>query len=215
VLAFGRGAGADVRAEAVSSAAGVTFTLVTPAGAVGVRLALPGAHNVGNALAAAAAALALGVPLADVAAGLAQVRPVPGRLCLRPGWDAGVQVLDDTYNANPASLAAAVGVLAELPGTRVLALGDMGELGPEAAVLHAQAGAHARAAGLDALCALGPLAARAAQAFGAGGVCFDAPDALVAALRARAQRPLAVLVKGSRAARMERVVAGLLPEREH
>ena len=121
----------------------------------------------------------------------------------------GARLIDDSYNANPASLAAAIDWLATMRGHRVLALGDMAELGEAGPALHAEAGRAARTAGIESLLAAGPLAARAAEAFGVGAEAFDDAEALAAALRERLQSDWIVLAKGSRAAGMERVVAAL------
>ena len=161
-----------------------------------------------NALAATAAALAAGAALADIASGLATVRPVPGRLYPLAG-QGGARLIDDSYNANPLSVRAAIDVLACLPGERLLVLGDMGELGADAVRLHAECGAAVRAAGIEHLVTLGPLSAHAATAFGAGAVaCTELAQAIDVA-GARLHADLSVLVKGSRSAGMERVVQAL------
>jgi UDP-N-acetylmuramoyl-tripeptide--D-alanyl-D-alanine ligase len=172
-----------------------------------LEIALTGRHNVRNALAATATALALGVPLAAVQAGLLTLTPVPGRLY--PRRCDGLRILDDTYNANPDSLAAAIDVLAALPGPRWLVLGDLGELGPASVALHAEVGALARRAGLDRLVTLGEESAAASAAFGAGSHHFEEQAALLAHLREALEADAAILIKGSRAARMERIVQGL------
>lgn len=172
-----------------------------------LELALAGQHNVRNALAAAAAALALGAPVGAVRAGLATLAPVPGRLC--PRRCDGLRVLDDTYNANPDSLGAAIAALQALPGPRWLVMGDLGELGPGSPALHAEVGERARRAGLDGLFTVGLESAAASAAFGPGARHFDDQGALVSHLREALDGHPVVLVKGSRAARMERVVQGL------
>jgi UDP-N-acetylmuramoyl-tripeptide--D-alanyl-D-alanine ligase len=220
ILSFGLAESADVHAADVrmqgsspDAAADTTvFTLHTPQGRARVELPLPGLHNVRNALAAAAAGLALGLEPEAIAAGLGRVLPVAGRL----NWIAtadGARVLDDSYNANPTSLRAALDVLAAAPGQRWLALGDMRELGGNAAALHEEAGRSARALGIDRVYALGALARQAAEGFGGGGRHFETVEALVEALREDLREQggarVAVLVKGSRSSRMERVVAAL------
>ncbi len=175
-----------------------------------VELRLPGRHNVANAMAAAAAAIAAGAPVAKVQSGLASVEVTGGRLARRVGRD-GVSVIDDSYNANPGSVKAAVDVLAAMPGRRVLALGTMAELGEAADVLHAEVGTYAREAGIDALWAAGPHTEQAAEGFGAGADYFLTREALLAALRDLAHEGDVILVKGSRSAGMEQVVAALLP----
>ena len=222
VLRFGLDTGAEVTARQLQCAPeGSRFVLVTPQGEAAVELALPGRHNVRNALAAAAIGLACGVPLADIAAGLAQARPVAGRQ-VSHGLPGGVVLVDDSYNANPGSVAAAIDALAATGDQAWLVLGDMRELGPEAAALHADAGTRARQAGIARVYALGELSAHAARAFGEGGTHFDSHQALAAALaadlaaRAPADvagadiQPLRVLVKGSRGSAMDRIVNALL-----
>ena len=185
------------------------FNLITPEGGVAVRLQLRGMHNVANALAAAGAALQAGADLTAIATGLGALAPVDGR----GNWSAGLggaQIIDDAYNANPASVIAAIDLLASLDGRRVLALGDMGELGEWAEQSHREAGEHARKVGLDALYATGRLSALAVDAFGEQGCLFDSREALVAALAPTLDANTRVLVKGSRSAGMDTVVAGLL-----
>ncbi|TCZ84574.1 UDP-N-acetylmuramoyl-tripeptide--D-alanyl-D-alanine ligase [Lysobacter sp. N42] len=189
---------------------GSRFVLVTPQGEAPVALAMPGRHNVRNALAAASLALGAGVDLATIARGLNAARPVAGRLVTHRLAN-GVTLIDDSYNANPASLAAAIDTLAAQPGASWLVLGDMRELGPEGASLHAQAGERAKAAGIARLYTLGPLSAAAAQAFGPDARHFDTHEALAQALRADLTSNIRVLVKGSRGSAMDRIVTALLP----
>lgn len=222
VLRFGLDASAEVTARDVrASAEGSRFVLVAPSGEVAVELALPGRHNVGNALAAAAIGLACGVPLDAIAAGMADARPVPGRQVAH-ALPAGAVLIDDSYNANPGSVAAAIDALAASGDEAWLVLGDMRELGPEAASLHAEAGARARQARIARVYGLGPLSAEAVRAFGDAGRHYQSHEALAAALgddlRARAQasagggRGLRVLVKGSRGSAMDRIVSALLAQ---
>ncbi|MDR3415678.1 MAG: UDP-N-acetylmuramoyl-tripeptide--D-alanyl-D-alanine ligase [Nevskia sp.] len=217
VLSFGLSPQADVRAEHIhgvpeQAPTATAFTLVTPQGNCRVELGLPGRHNVMNALAAAAAGLALGIEPRQIAGGLARVRPVAGRLSWMHTVQ-GVRLLDDSYNANPTSLRAALELLAGLPGKRWLVLGDMRELGGDAAALHEEAGRHARALGIDRIYTVGELAQHAAAGFGAEARHFAGIDALIETLRddlsGTAAGEAAVLVKGSRSSRMERVVAAL------
>jgi UDP-N-acetylmuramoyl-tripeptide--D-alanyl-D-alanine ligase len=175
-----------------------------------LELKLAGVHNVRNALAAAAVALALGVSTQAIAQGLLALEPVKGRLY--PRRAGALRVLDDTYNANPDSVAAAVAVLCSLPARRWLALGDLGELGPQSLALHRELGAQARAAGVDRLVAVGPQSAESVAAFGPGGRHFADQEALVEHLRGAMGEGDTVLVKGSRTARMERVVQALCGE---
>ena len=167
-----------------------------------------GAHNVRNALAAAAGATAAGVGLDAVARGLAGFQPVQGRLQKRAGRG-GVIVLDDTYNANPDSVIAAIDVLARAAGAKFLVLGDMGEVGASGAAFHAEIGRHARARGIERLFLLGELCAHAAAAFGEGANRYGDIDALLAALAPCLGEGTTVLIKGSRFMRMERVVQAL------
>ena len=190
------------------AAFGAAVELSTPAGDASVRISAPGRHNVANALAAAAAALAIGVPLAAIVAGLESFRPVPGRLApLRA--TSGAAVLNDTYNANPDSVRAAIDVLAAAPPPRWLVLGDMGEVGANGPRFHREVGEYARAARIDRLLAVGVLARESAMAFGYGAEQFASVESLAAHVAASACAGTTVLVKGSRFMRMERVVAAL------
>jgi len=141
--------------------------------------------------------------------GLERAPPVPGRLSLQP-MEGGWTLIDDSYNANPGSTAAAIDTLALAKGERWLLLGDMAELGPDAARLHAQVGELARARGIDRLYATGPLSASAVQAFGEGARHFDSQQALADAAIANLKPGVTVLIKGSRSSAMERVVAVLV-----
>lgn len=210
-IEFGIDAEADVRAQQIEPSgdgAGSRFVLLTPSGRATVRLMLPGRHNVMNALAAAACGVALGLGAEDIARGLAAVEPAGGRLIWKRTPE-GARVLDDSYNANPGSLRAAIELLSQLRAHRCLVLGDMAELGAEAPQLHFEAGRQARSLGVERLYALGRLAAEAARGFGPGAEVFDDVAALTGALRARLDADTVVLVKGSRSARMERVVEQL------
>lgn len=208
VLRFGFAEDADVRAtDLVLGADGSRFRLHTPHGVVSVELPLPGRHNVANALAAAAAGQALGLAPEAIAEALTGLQPVAGRLNWKTSRE-GARVLDDTYNANPSSLRAAIELLLRAPAPHWLVLGDMKELGADAASLHEEAGRHARLLGVERVYTVGDLAAHAATGFGAGRHYADV-EALSAALHADLQPGVAVLVKGSRSSRMERVVAAL------
>ncbi len=191
-----------------SAAGGWQFHLATPQGSLDVEVALPGRHNVANALAAAAAAMSAGATLTEVREGLAKAPATAGRLIVKPGL-AGSRLIDDTYNANPLSLAAAVEFAVSLGGRSWLALGDMGELGDSARGLHEEAGRRAHASGIERLYALGPMSKHAVDTFGAGGRWFEDADALNAALRDEITADVTLLVKGSRSMRMERVVDAL------
>jgi UDP-N-acetylmuramoyl-tripeptide--D-alanyl-D-alanine ligase len=212
-LRFGLENDADVRATGLKlSAEAAQFRLHTPAGAADVALPLPGRHSVMNALAAAALSLAAGASLDDVVAGLQQAQPVPGRQ-IPHALRGGAVLVDDTYNANPGSVAAAIAALAQAGGESWLVLGDMKELGEGAALLHADIGAQAQRAGIARLWTVGGLSAEASRAFGDGARHFNDQPALVAALSdalATAPAGLRCLVKGSRSSAMDQVVAALL-----
>lgn len=209
VIDFGLARSAQVTAHnLIINTEGSHFNLVTPVGKADIQLPLPGRHNVLNALAASAVAIALGLELDQISTALAALSPVPGRLQLREGIG-GVRLLDDTYNANPASLKAGLELLAQFPGERSLVLGDFAELGKEAAALHNEMGRQARAAGVDRLYTLGHLSVFAAEAFGKESLHFSQSRRLLTALQ-REQRPnVTVLVKGSRCMHMEQIVAAL------
>ncbi|WP_046155182.1 UDP-N-acetylmuramoyl-tripeptide--D-alanyl-D-alanine ligase [Chromobacterium vaccinii] len=201
---------ADVSARGlVLSALGSRFTLRSPAGDAEISLPAPGEHNVRNALAAAAVALALDVPLAAIAQGLAAFGGAKGRLQIKQS-PRGLTVIDDSYNANPDSMKAGLDVLAGLPGPRCFVMGDIGELGEAAPALHAEVGEHARLLGIEQLFALGEASRRAVAAFGDAGQGFDSIDELLECLDSRLASGTAVLVKGSRFMRMERVVEHLM-----
>lgn len=214
ILRFGLEASADVGARDIrADAAGSRFVLVTPQGEVPVELHLPGRHNVLNALAAASLALACDVSLATIAEGLAAAQPVAGRQIAHTLGN-GAVLIDDSYNANPGSLAAAIDALATAGGEAWLVLGDMRELGADAEALHADAGSRARTAGIRRLYTLGPLSQHAAQAFGDGARHFDTHKTLVEALRADLHAGVRCLVKGSRGSAMDKIVTALLAEGE-
>ena len=215
ILRFGLDASADVTARNISASADRSqFVLVTPQGEATVDLSLPGRHNILNALAAAALALACGVAPTTIAEGLADSKPVPGRQVART-LPNGAVLIDDSYNANPGSLVAAIDTLAAAGGEAWLVLGDMRELGAEGEALHADVGRKAKSAGIRRLYTLGPLSAAAALAFGEGARSFESHTALIDALRADLQQfaqpqTLRCLVKGSRGSAMDRIVTALL-----
>jgi UDP-N-acetylmuramoyl-tripeptide--D-alanyl-D-alanine ligase len=202
---------ADVRAESVEldERGCPGFVLVTPRGSISVQLNLLGMHSVANALTAAAAALALSVDLEQIRRGLAALQPVKGRVSSLAGQSGSV-IIDDSYNANPGSVMAAIDLLAELPGRRVLVMGDMGELGAWEVQSHRDVGVYARDKGLDALYAVGRLSALAVESFGSGARLFANKAELTSALASELAPDVRVLVKGSRSAGMEEVVAGLV-----
>lgn len=214
-VSFGLGSAADFRAEQVRQsldAAGplLELRLVTPDGAVDARLALPGRHNAVNALAAAAATWAAGWSLDEIVAGLARVSGVKGRMSLRKARS-GALIIDDTYNANPTALRAAIDYATALPGETWLVLGDMRELGEASPELHAAAGAYARERGVARLLTIGRESAAAAAAFG-DGEHFEDADALAATLAAELPAEVNLLVKGSRSMRLETVIERLVEE---
>jgi UDP-N-acetylmuramoyl-tripeptide--D-alanyl-D-alanine ligase len=187
---------------------GNALSIATPAGNATLRIDAPGRHNLSNALAALGAALSIGVPLPAIVAGLESFRPVAGRLAMLR-TSSGISVIDDTYNANPDSVRAAIDVLEDAPTPRWLVLGDMGEVGEGGPAFHREVGRYARDAGIDRLLAFGPLSAETAAAFGAGADHFATIEALAQEVAATAAAGTTVLVKGSRSMRMERVVAAL------
>jgi len=208
MLTFGIDGPADVRGRCTLREDGSGIDITLPADRIDVALQVPGVHMVRNALAAAAAATAAGVAPAAIRAGLQAFRAAPGRLvALRA--TSGARVFDDSYNANPDSMRAAIDVLAAAAGTRVLVMGDMGEVGADGPAYHREIGVYARSRGIDRLLATGELAREAVAAFGA--TAEHCADVEVLALRARAAAgpDVAILVKGSRFMRMERVVAAL------
>jgi len=210
-LTFGTELTADVSAACELGPETSRLDLKTPRGNVTVRLALPGRHNVMNALAASAAAVALDMPLDLIKTGLESMKAVSGRLQIRAG-SGGVRIIDDTYNANPASLAAGLAVLAGFGRRRWLVLGDMAELGEEAEAYHRDVGRLAGEAGVERIYATGTLSRAASEAFGPEGRHYDSQAALTEALRADLTGAVTLLVKGSRSSGMERVVAALAAE---
>ena len=203
VVDFGLDEPAQVTARHAIGPLSTELRLRTPQGEAHATLAIPGAHNVRNALAAAAAAHAAGIDLEGIVQGLAAFRPYTGRLQVKQARS-GATLIDDTYNANPDSVRAAIDVLASCPGPRVLVLGDMGEVGAQGADFHREVGAYARAKGIGSLLALGEATRDAVQAFGAGGRHFESVEELVTQVSGSS-----ILVKGSRFMKMERVVAAL------
>ena len=216
VVTFGVREPADFSAAEVHTSVGAEgfltqFRLSAPAGSAAIHLAVGGAHNVANALAAAAAAASAGAGLEHIAAGLAAVRAVPGRLQFKQGAS-GAWLIDDSYNANPSSVRAAIEVLSSLAGRKWLVLGDMAELGEFAEAAHSAIGEFARAHGVERLYATGSLAARAVDSFGAGAQWYSDAAALTAALTGALGKTapnVRLLIKGSRMNRLERVVDAL------
>ncbi|MFN3843602.1 MAG: UDP-N-acetylmuramoyl-tripeptide--D-alanyl-D-alanine ligase [Rehaibacterium terrae] len=215
VLRFGLEGDAEVTAhDLLLGTDRSRFELVAPAGRCEVVLPLPGRHSVMNALAAAALALAAGASLEAVRAGLQEARPVPGRQTMH-ALSEHLVLIDDSYNANPGSVAAAIDTLAAAGDESWLVLGDMAELGEGAELLHADIGGRARRAGIARLFTVGALSRAASRAYGSGAMHFDDRNALVAALRMALEasapgRRVRCLVKGSRSSAMDEVVASLL-----
>lgn len=213
VVTFGVRRDADFAAHAVtqsieSGCFATRLTLRCPLGERALVLQAGGAHNVSNALGAAAAAAAAGASLEDIAAGLEAFRAVPGRLQLKAGlrdsW-----IIDDSYNANPSSVRAGLEVLRALSGNTWLVLADMAELGAHASQSHAELGRYARECGVKRLFALGPESSRAVETFGSGGEWFADAQSLTRRLQAEIAPGITVLIKGSRVNRLERVVQAL------
>jgi len=204
VITFGCQLAADVRLSDEEDRP----VIVTPAGEFEPRLLLEGRHNLVNATAATAVAISLGIGLENISKGLESVRPAPGRLNLLH-TDAGWTVIDDTYNANPASLYSALQVLASMQGTPWLVLGDMKELGEGGRKLHREVGEAARAMGVRRLFTTGELSVYTAEAFGQGAQHYSNREELAAALLQSLRPDVNCLVKGSRSMGMEAVVAAI------
>ncbi len=216
IIRFGLQEAADITASIISvNTKSSHFQLKAPGEEIDLKLSLPGRHNIMNALAAAACAKALDIPLKDIRDGLEALQGVPGRLQFKSG-DQKCQIIDDTYNANPGSFSAALDVLINSTGRHWLALGDMGELGESAEDLHEDAGELARQAGVERLFTIGQLSQKAAQAFGAGAEHFtDHAEMIekIKSIKKESDKDITLLIKGSRAAKMETVVQAL--ESEH
>ena len=210
-VSFGLDQPADVRGKFTSHGLGGDLHMQTPWGDIDVTLAVPGGHNARNACAAAAATLAAGASLDAARQGLAGFDGVKGRLQRRAGRK-GSLVVDDSYNANPDSMRAAIDVLASVPGKRIFVMGDMGEAGAAAGQFHDEVGGYAKSHGIDRLFCLGEMSVAAASNFGDGGQHFKRLDELVKALQVELDPETTVLVKGSRFMRMERVVAAIVDE---
>ncbi|HVF65806.1 MAG TPA: UDP-N-acetylmuramoyl-tripeptide--D-alanyl-D-alanine ligase [Casimicrobiaceae bacterium] len=211
IVAFGTRSDADICGEFTLHADRSAMLVSAPSGRIEFTLKVPGRPMALNALAACATALAAGAVLERIAHGLEAFRPVSGRLeTLRLANDA--TLIDDTYNANPDSVRAAIDVLARATGERWLVLGDMGEVGEQGPAYHREVGDYARIAGVDRLFTVGPLARLSTAAFGRNGVHFDDIAALIQALRAQVNASATMLVKGSRFMAMERVVMALHDE---
>lgn len=204
-VSFGMHPEADVRGTLAQQ----HLSLHTLQGNISITLPLLGKHNAMNALAAAAAALAAGVSLTDIKAGLEAVTPASGRMQVHTASN-GLTIIDDTYNANPLSLQAAVDTLAAFEGKKIVVLGDMKELGDNAAALHHSAGENMREAGIDYLFTLGQLTEHTSQAFGEKAQHFNEASSLISALKPHLNNTTTILVKGSRSMHMEKVIASLV-----
>jgi UDP-N-acetylmuramoyl-tripeptide--D-alanyl-D-alanine ligase len=186
----------------------LAFDLRLPQGTVPVYLSALGQHNVINALAAAAAASALEFSAAEIAEGLKAFQPVTGRLTYRRGKQA-VSILDDTYNANPDSMRAALAVLSEYTQDKLFVMGDMLELGAHARAWHREIGVEAKKLGIGRLFAVGDLSVAAVEAFGAGAMWYASKEALITALQEYVNVQTVILIKGSRSMHMEDIVQAL------
>lgn len=211
-MGFGLDRG-EVRGHFTPGVLGGQLRLFSPWGEADTELQVPGMHNARNACGAAAACLAAGVSLSAVARGLTAFGGVKGRLQQRAGRK-GARVIDDTYNANPDSMRAAIDVLAQLPGRRVFVMGDMGEVGDNSGQMHDEIGGYAKSHGIDRLLCLGEASRAAAYNFGAGGEHFDRIEDLIAAAECELGATTSFLIKGSRFMKMERV-ADALTETHH
>ncbi|SMG67058.1 UDP-N-acetylmuramoylalanyl-D-glutamyl-2, 6-diaminopimelate-D-alanyl-D-alanyl ligase [methanotrophic bacterial endosymbiont of Bathymodiolus sp.] len=214
VLSFGLSPAADISAENIITQEQdqqfkTCFDLVAEGNSVPVELTLAGEHNVKNALAASAACLALGIGLEQIQTGLQNVKAVNGRLQLFTSA-AGIKLINDTYNANPASLTVALEVLKQCPGEKWLALGAFGELGADSESIHSEMGREIKKAGVQRLFATGSMAENTVQAFGAGADYYAAQDDLIKSVKEQITPEQTLLVKGSRAQKMEVVVNALL-----
>ncbi len=212
-VSFGLSDTADVRAEniVVDAQGQIGFDLITPKGEVAVQLSVIGEHNVMNALAAAAASLCAGANLDNVQQGLQNMRAVNKRLVKKVAA-CGAQIIDDTYNANPLSMEAALVVLAQCEQEAVFVMGDMAELGDNAAFYHQQLAEKAQQYGVKKLYAVGELAKHTVEAFGPGACHFQTQADLIAQLQGDLTKNMCVLVKGSRSMQMEKVVAAISGE---
>lgn len=197
---------ADVYAKCIDDK---HYRIITKTAQADLALGVPGKHNVMNALAATAVTLSLGLPLQAIAASLSEFENIQGRLTVKHSV-AGYQVIDDTYNANPLSMEAAIDVLADMQGDTVLVLGDMAELGEHAEKLHAEIGSKAKAAGIKKLYATGKLSVNTVDAFAENGFYFESKNELIDALKQDLTADAVVLIKGSRSAAMEEVVEWIL-----
>lgn len=205
VVTFGQKNAAEISATYAEKDGLSHLHLTTPQGDIHIKLNVLGAHNISNALAASAVAVALGISNADIALGLENFAGVNGRLQRKRGLRQS-KLIDDTYNANPDSMKAAIDVLASLTGEKILVLGDMGELGADAKQMHEEIGAYAKAAGLAKLYCLGELSLEMGHGFGEGAQNYATPAAIAENIKPLLNGTTTVLIKGSRFMKMERVV---------
>ncbi|MDH5409056.1 MAG: UDP-N-acetylmuramoyl-tripeptide--D-alanyl-D-alanine ligase [Gammaproteobacteria bacterium] len=210
-IEFGLDGQRDVTATYKPTAAGNQLSVTTPKGEIEINLPLYGRHNVMNALAATSVATVLNVSLENIKSGLEKMQSVPGRLQIKLGINKS-RLIDDTYNANPSSVTAALDVLGDFDGQHFMALGDMGELGSDEQELHRKVGEQARAKGVNKLYTIGKLAEHAAKEFGDFGYSFDAHASMIEAISKDLNKDSTLLVKGSRRSHMERVVEALTIE---
>ncbi|HXE41298.1 MAG TPA: Mur ligase family protein, partial [Azonexus sp.] len=208
VRSFGVDQAADVSGKVHQHGLETALELSAPEGTASLRLRIPGRHNARNAVAAAAACLAAGLPMVAVIAGLESFAGVKGRLQRRAG-NKGAEILDDTYNANPDSVRAGIDVLAATIGRKLLVLGDMGEIGEASGQYHDEIGGYAKSQGIDRLFALGDAAQQAVRNFGDGAKHYCNVEKLIAAVDKELGPDTTVLVKGSRFMKMERVADAL------
>jgi UDP-N-acetylmuramoyl-tripeptide--D-alanyl-D-alanine ligase len=202
---------ADAFAKAVGDG---VYLIITEKGSAELALRVPGEHNVMNALAAISATLNVGLPLSDIISSLCSFENIGGRLTVHEA-ESGCRVIDDSYNANPLSVSAAIKVLASFEQPKVLVLGDMAELGGDAESLHAEVGELAKQLGIDRLYAAGPLSRATVDAFGRNGFHFDGKSELIDVLQNALTGDEVVLVKGSRSAAMEEVVERILSHKNN
>ena len=207
-ISFGLNKPADVTATYTEQNDVNHIQLKTPSGVIAFDLAMLGKHNISNALAASACAVVLGVANSKIASGLTSMHAVKGRLQRKNGVN-GAKLIDDTYNANPDSMKAAIDVLTAQKGNTVFVMGDMAELGADSAKMHAEIGAYAKQKGVAQLIAFGDLSKHAVAAFGSHGEHFNALEASIHAACRAMKKDVTVLVKGSRFMQMERVVYAL------
>ena len=212
VITFGLSANADISATFQTQNNVSKIQLKTPSGNVEFSLKVLGEHNVRNALAASAVAVALGISNESIAGGLAQFNPVKGRLNWLQGKN-GAVVIDDTYNANPDSMKVAIDVLAKQKTEKIFVMGDMAELGADAAQMHAEIGAYAKQKGIHQFFSFGELSKFSSTSFGANSQHFDTLEALLDELQSHMKQEITVLVKGSRFMKMERVVNAITKEK--